>query len=239
MLYQFAGAPVSQSLPMYLQISERLIREIAAGTLADGSRLPPEREMAAQLGTSVGTVRKALADLEAKGLLSRVQGSGNYVRQRPDVTSIYGFFRLETLAGGGLPTARNIDVGMHPSPDIAPPDWPAGPAWRLRRLRLLDDLPVAAEEIWLAPPHQLGPREAGASLYRVYRERLGLIVTRVEDRIGLGPAPGWMPQGTGLAPGDPAPLVTRRAFAGGAQIEVSRTWFDPDRAAYVSRVGKG
>ena len=239
MLYQFAGAPVSQSLPMYLQISERLIREIAAGTLADGARLPPEREMALQLGASVGTVRKALADLEAKGLLSRVQGSGNYVRQRPDVTSIYGFFRLETPSGGGLPTADNLDAGPHPRPDIAPDDWPDSLVWRLRRLRRLDGAPVAVEEIWLAPPHRLSLRDAGPSLYRAYRERLGLIVTRVEDRIGLGAAPDWMPKGTGLAPGDPAPLVTRRAFAGGAQIEVSRTWVDPDRAAYVSRVGKG
>ena len=230
---------MSQTLPMYLQISERLVREIAAGTLPDGARLPPEREMAASLGTSVGTLRKALADLDGKGLLKRVQGSGNYVRHRADATSIYGFFRLETPSGGGLPTADNLDAGLHPAPDIAPPDWPAGPVWRMRRLRRLDDLPVAAEEIWLAPPHRLSLRKAGPSLYRAYRERLGLIVTRVEDRIGLGRAPDWMPEGTGLAPGDPAPLVTRRTFAGGAQIEVSRTWFDPDRAAYVSRVGKG
>ena len=37
------------SLPRYIQISEMLIREIAAGRRADGSRLPAEREMAADL----------------------------------------------------------------------------------------------------------------------------------------------------------------------------------------------
>ena len=51
------------SLPVYLQISERLIREIGAGRLPDGARLPPEREMAASFSISVGTLRKALAEL--------------------------------------------------------------------------------------------------------------------------------------------------------------------------------
>ena len=42
-----------QALPIYVQISERLIREITAGHIADGARLPPEREMATQLGVAV------------------------------------------------------------------------------------------------------------------------------------------------------------------------------------------
>ena len=55
------------ALPKYIQISEMLIREIAAGHLADGARLPPERDMAADLNISVGTLRKALSDLVEKG----------------------------------------------------------------------------------------------------------------------------------------------------------------------------
>ena len=68
------------ALPVHQQISEMLIREIAAGRIIEGEKLPPERDMAAGLGIAVGTLRKALGDLERKGLLSRVQGSGNYVR---------------------------------------------------------------------------------------------------------------------------------------------------------------
>ena len=51
-----------QSLPKYLQISELLIRDIAAGRLEDGARLPTERDLATQLSTSVGTLRKALSN---------------------------------------------------------------------------------------------------------------------------------------------------------------------------------
>ena len=75
----------SNALPKYVQISELLIRDIAAGRLMDGERLPPEREMADGLNTSVGTLRKALAILEKKGMLDRLQGSGNYIRHGADV----------------------------------------------------------------------------------------------------------------------------------------------------------
>ncbi len=67
---KYAGA-----LPLYIQLSELIIREIEAGRLMEGERLPPEREMAQLYGTSVGTLRKALSALENKGLLRRVQGS--------------------------------------------------------------------------------------------------------------------------------------------------------------------
>ncbi|MFT7108347.1 MAG: GntR family transcriptional regulator, partial [Yoonia sp.] len=100
----------TSALPKFIQLSEMLIREIAAGHLTDGARLPPERDMADDLGVAVGTLRKALADVEAKGLLDRVQGSGNYVRHRPAVDSVYAFFRLELLKGGGLPTAKVLHV---------------------------------------------------------------------------------------------------------------------------------
>ena len=109
-----------QALPIYVQISERLIREIAAGHIADGARLPPEREMATELGVAVGTLRKALADLEAKGMLERIQGSGNYVRHRPQVASVYAFFRLEKVGGGGLPTAEVLSVDRMEKPSDAP-----------------------------------------------------------------------------------------------------------------------
>jgi len=54
------------SLPIYVQITELLVRDIAAGRLIDGEKLPPERDMAEELGIAVGTLRKALAELQKK-----------------------------------------------------------------------------------------------------------------------------------------------------------------------------
>jgi GntR family transcriptional regulator len=226
------------ALPKYIRTAEMLIREIAAGRLADGERLPPERDMAADLGLSVGTLRKALADLEEKGLLERVQGSGNYVRNRPDVTGIYGFFRLERIEGGGLPTAEVLSVDRLPKPAHAPAFGPSDEAHRLRRLRRLDGVPAAIEEIWLDGARAEVIREAdlSESLYLYYRTALGLWISRAEDRVGVAAVPDWSPAAFGPRPGALAGHVTRLAHDGeGQRVEFSETWFDPDRARFVAR----
>jgi GntR family transcriptional regulator len=227
------------ALPLYVEISEMLIREIMAGRLIDGERLAPEREMAAGMGIAVGTLRKALAELEAKGLLDRVQGSGNYVRHRHEVTSLYSMFRLELAQGGGLPTAEVLSVDRLPKPAGAPGFGPSAEGWRIRRLRRLSGTPVAAEEIWLdaARASRLAAAELSDSLYHLYRTRLGFWIARAEDSVTLGPAPDWAPAAFRPRPGETCGYVERLAWAqDGAACEYSRTWFDPGTARYVQRL---
>jgi DNA-binding FadR family transcriptional regulator len=64
-------------------IAERLLTAILDGTYPDGTRLPPERELARHFGASRGTVREALRQLETKGLLTRRIGSGTFVDHSP------------------------------------------------------------------------------------------------------------------------------------------------------------
>ena len=106
------------SLPIYTQISEMLMREIIAGRLLDGERLLPERNLAKSLNISVGTLRKALKDLEQKGALFRKHGSGNYVKFNTKFDSIYSFFRVELIDGGGLPSAKNLDINLVQKPKL-------------------------------------------------------------------------------------------------------------------------
>ena len=232
----------ASALPKFIQLSEMLIREIAAGHLVDGARLPPEREMADDLGVAVGTLRKALADVEQKGLLERVQGSGNYVRHRPAVDSVYAFFRLEHLHGGGLPTAEVLSVDRLAKPVDAPSFGPDPEGHRIRRLRFLDGVVIALEEIWLDGSQRdvIAAADLSDSLYHFYRHELGLVIAAVEDRIGVGAVPDWAPDAFHLRVGLPVGYVERVGrTAAQTPAEFSRTWFDPDRAAYVSRMGKG
>ena len=227
----------TQSLPLYIQISEMLIRDIQAGRLLDGARLPPERDMANDLGISVGTLRKALAELTEKELLVRRQGSGNYVQHGSGADSVYAFFRLELIRGGGLPTADVISVVTMAKPGDLPEFGQSWMAHRIRRLRRLNGRPAALEEIWLDASYTsaLSANELSESLYYYYRHKLGLRIQRAEDRIGVGFAPDW---GARYLPLESAAgQVDRISWdQNNVAAEVSRTWFDTVNVRYVVRI---
>lgn len=231
--------PDPTSLPKYVQTSEMLIREIAAGRLLDGERLPPERQMANDLGIAVGTLRKALGDLEARGLLRRIHGSGNYIRHDPKAAGVYAFFRLELAEGGGLPTAEVIEVARLKKPADLPAFGQDAEAHRIRRLRRLSGQPVALEEIWLDGIHAtaLRPEIMSESLYLFYRQSLNLWITQVEDQVGLGRVPDWACAPFPLAVGAVSGHVERRGWSSAGHLaEYSRTWFDTDKCRYISRL---
>lgn len=226
------------ALPIYLQVSELLIREIAAGRLVDGSRLPPERLLAAQHKVTVRTLRKSLSVLEEKGLLERVQGSGNYIRSDPAAQSIYSMFRLELIGGGGLPSAAFLDIETITKPDDLPEFGTSNRATRMRRLRFLNKTPAAVEEIWLdAGSGIVDPDHVSDSLYRYYQKKLGFWIARAEDYVSIGVVPDWAPAVFGQEPGAAVGYIERFSWEQKPDaVEFSRTWFDAKQAHYVQRL---
>lgn len=71
-----SAAPVGKTKA----VREYLSRMIADGRYANGGKLPTERELAEHLAVPRGTVRNALAVLEAEGVVVRRIGSGTYVK---------------------------------------------------------------------------------------------------------------------------------------------------------------
>ncbi len=63
-------------------ILERLEQMILEGSLKPGQRLPPERELASQFEVSRPSIREAIQKLEAKGLVVRRQGGGNFISEQ-------------------------------------------------------------------------------------------------------------------------------------------------------------
>jgi len=246
-------------LPLYVQISELLHREIAAGHWLAGERLPTESKLAQDLEVAVGTLRKALAVLEDDGLLERRQGSGTYVRKPPTGGAIYQFFRLELLNGGGMPTATTLSVEKISSPvmttlfaqkspeavssssntpDTTALGLQASSFWRIRRLRYLNRQPVAAEEIFIAGAHaeSLSPDIMHESLYTHYRQAFNFWITHVADEVSCQCAPDWACQTLQLPNASVLGWVTRRGWANSGDIgEFSQTWFNPDVCRYMAR----
>lgn len=66
--------------PKYQQITEWIQNQIVSGELSNGDRLESEHELSARFQLSRQTVRHALSELEEAGIVSRVKGSGTYIR---------------------------------------------------------------------------------------------------------------------------------------------------------------
>jgi len=104
--------------PLYLQIRNQLREMILDGTLSEGSRLLPERKMAAALGVNRGTVVNAYRELAADGLVEARVGQGTTVCHPPGSTScqlvpqprplVWGEYFVPRPEGGRNPLLRDL-----------------------------------------------------------------------------------------------------------------------------------
>lgn len=72
-----------RSEPGYPGLLTQLSAYLAAAALPEDGRLPPEREMAVQLGVSRAELRRSLAILEREGQVWRQVGKGTFLGSRP------------------------------------------------------------------------------------------------------------------------------------------------------------
>ncbi len=79
--------------PRYIQVEDALRSLLDTGGYRPGDKLPPEPELAMQMGVSRATLREALRSFEQQGVISRRQGVGTFVNPRP----LYIESGLETL----------------------------------------------------------------------------------------------------------------------------------------------
>lgn len=103
-----------EALPRGATLANRVAGQmetmIAQGGLVDGSRLPPERDLADQFGVSRTVIREAVAALSARGLLEVQAGSGTRVK-RPGVRAIASMVNMALSIGenGAAPLGVSHD----------------------------------------------------------------------------------------------------------------------------------
>jgi len=91
--------------PVYRAIADALASDIRAGRLTVGTRLPTHRDLAWHLKVTVGTITRAYAEAERRGLISGEVGRGTYVRPASTVTS--------SLALDAEPRGDFIDLSLN------------------------------------------------------------------------------------------------------------------------------
>ena len=68
--------------PRYIAIADAIAADIQAGVLTTGTRLPPQRRLAAELGIDFTTVSRAYAEAQARGHVQSHVGRGTFVKGR-------------------------------------------------------------------------------------------------------------------------------------------------------------
>lgn len=76
--------------PRYRALADAIERMIAQGRLAADEKLPTHRSLAAALGLAIGTVTRAYAEAERRGLVSGEVGRGTFVRSRRATPAAWG-----------------------------------------------------------------------------------------------------------------------------------------------------
>src|SRR4051812_8873008 len=105
-----------RSGPRYIAIAEQLGRDLDTGRLKPGDRLPTHRELAWKLGVTVGTVTRAYAEAERRGLIAGEVGRGTFVRdRRPESTALPQPVPDDDF----VDLTRSFPVQERPSPEIA------------------------------------------------------------------------------------------------------------------------
>ncbi|MGM0841924.1 MAG: GntR family transcriptional regulator [Bacillota bacterium] len=76
------------SKPIYLQIADRIIREIVRTELSPGDKLPSVREMAVQSGVNPNTIQRTYSELERMDIVETRRGQGTFVTEKEEVLSV-------------------------------------------------------------------------------------------------------------------------------------------------------
>lgn len=79
------GWTFDSSRPIYIQISNEIVRRISTGIYAAGEKLPSVREFALEAGVNPNTMARALSELERLGLIVTERASGKYVTTNTEV----------------------------------------------------------------------------------------------------------------------------------------------------------
>jgi GntR family transcriptional regulator len=212
-------------VPLYHQLAEQLSAAIGSGTLQPGDAFENEVAMAERLGLSRPTVRRAIQELVAQGLLLRRRGlgttvAGRQIHRRAELTSLFDDLRR---AGGGDPRTEVLTHEVTTDEVAAtalglPADTPL---LHLVRLRLNGDQPLAILRNWLPPAYSDISRAdlEQDGLYAMLRARGGKPVV-AHQRIGARQPSAAERRHLNLTPSQPVLTMTRTAFdAVGGPVE--------------------
>lgn len=227
--------------PLYFQLFTLLKNKILDGSIAHGTQLPTEQQLAEAFNVSRITAKRAMDELAEQELVERRRGRGTHVihhyTPQPVQAPLTGM--LEHLTNMGLNTrVKVLDLGFSiPPGDVsAELELEVGEkAWRLLRVRSTEDgEPFAYYISWTAGDIQGFTKENLESRLRlnILCEN-GISIARIEQSITATMATDFFASELDLKNGEPALMLTRRSFNHQGQlVDILYAYYNPRRYQY-------
>jgi Transcriptional regulators len=199
-------------VPLYYRVYKELKRRISEGEYRPGDRIPPEIELVKAFNVSRLTIRRALEELKSEGLITRHKGKGTFIvgkKEEESMNVLKGF--TDKAKEEGL-NARSLVLENKlveiPSELCQIFGLENGAmVMLLRRVRFLNDEPVAIECAYLNPAvdirilNILKKDMSKESLYEFLRNELKIPLMRAIEELELTHVSSSDAKHLGLQPG--------------------------------------
>lgn len=220
--------------PKHAQLSD-VLADLALRELGPDAAIPSERELMATYDVSRATVRRAIESLVTDGLLHRIQGKGTFVaKPRVESRLHLASFSQDMSSRGLTPSTRLMRVEEERPPTevaeaLALDD--DALAWRIDRVRLADEKPMALEQGWypaaLLP--DLDTQDLTGSLYTLFAEHYGHVIDAAEQTLWGESAEGVTARRLEAPVHTPLLVFRRLSSAAGRPLEYVVSRYRGDR----------
>ena len=231
----------SHPLPLYHQLKEILKQKILSEEWPVGTLIPTEQELIQTYGVSRTTVREAITELSAEGLLMKRQGKGTIV------TSTRVEERLGRLTGFA---EEMLDKGLKHSAKLLSCEFKKNCYYEISKLGLKDDAVVffvdrirLADNEPIAYERSCWPEHIGKLLmkedlnkiafYKVLEEKYNIVLKEANETIHAVNATPYEAELLSVSSG--AALLERRRVSydmNGNAVEYTKTKYRNDKYAY-------
>lgn len=233
--------------PLHVQIADRLRELVLTGAWPPHHRLPPEHELAEQLGVARGTLKRGLRTLVGEGMLVQVQGRGTFVTSGAlsgtvahDRLSLAEALRVQGLASSTVVHSHEAVPVPGRVAELLRVD-PGSSAIRLARVRHADDVPVAYFVNYLRTdlcPDFTDSELQRESLYALIEAACGLRVASGSRSLEARAAEAEVAELLETKVGTPLQYFEQVTYLeDGRPVEVTDAWIRSDRVKLRLVVG--
>lgn len=236
---------MTDATPLYAQIEDALASEIASGAIEAGSQLPTEAGLMERFGVSRITVRQAIQNLVARGLVEIRRGRGTFVTQPrivQELTELTGFVE-DMQALGRRASARVIDHRIVPADARVAKGLAISQGtevMRIQRVRMADSVPLSFDETWL--PREVGERVVTHDLevepiFSLLEERYDIPLLEADYLLEATIARADVAAALQVGAGSPIFLIERTTFGEGRRpIDYEHLHYRGDLIHFVTRL---